>query len=211
MGIDSTPFEMRLGVTANLGMAVTPLKVSALVAVTGLLISACAGAPKPPSQPEDACAIFSERPKWHKAAQRTEKRWGVPTQIQLAIIRYESSFRHNARPLSSSGRRLSSAYGYAQAIDGTWDWYRSKTGRHDAKRTDFADSVDFIGWYADLSQRMLGISKWDAYNQYLAYHEGHTGFRRGSYRRKVWLRQVARRVDSHASTYGEQLRQCRMR
>lgn len=133
----------------------------------------------------------------------------MPAQIQLAIIRNESSFRHNARPRSRSGGYLSSAYGYPQAIDGTWEWYRRQTGNRRAKRTDFADAADFIGWYTDISQRLLGISKWDAYNQYLAYHEGHTGFRRGSYRQKRWLQRYAQRVDQHARVYGEQLRRCR--
>jgi hypothetical protein len=173
--------------------------------LAGGLLVGCAGAPKPPRQPDDACAIFAEKPKWHKATRRAERRWGTPMQVQLAIIRNESSFRHDARP------RTSSAYGYSQAIDGTWNWYREQTGRSNAKRTDFADAADFVGWYTDLSQRLLGISKWDGYNQYLAYHEGHTGFQRGSYRRKDWLVAVARRVDEDARTYGEQLRRCRMR
>ena len=41
----------------------------------------------------------------------------------------------------------SSAYGYAQALEGTWDDYRKDTGRRGADRDDFADSSDFIGWY----------------------------------------------------------------
>ena len=194
------------------GVAGTPhaLKVWLLLVASALLVSACAGAPKPPRQPQDACAIFDEKPKWRHAARRAEKRWGVPAHVQLAIIRAESSFRHDARPRSATGQLRSSAFGYPQAIDGTWDWYRDQTGKRRAKRTDFADAADFIGWYTDISQRMLGISKWDAYNQYLAYHEGHNGFQRGSYRRKTWLQQVARRVDTDARVYGAQLRRCRM-
>lgn len=182
-----------------------------LLVAIGLFLGGCASAPKPPRKPDDACAIFAEKPQWHKAARKAERRWGIPIEVQLAIIRYESSFRHDARPRSASGGYLSSAYGYPQAIDGTWNWYREQTGKRRAKRTDFADAADFIGWYTHISQRQLGISKWDAYNQYLAYHEGHSGFQRGSYRSKNWLQQYARRVDQHARAYGEQLRRCKMR
>ena len=140
-----------------------------------------------------------------------KRRWGIPVEVQLAIIRNESSFRHDARPRSPSGGYASSAYGYPQAIDGTWEWYRDETGKRWAKRTNFADAADFVGWYANRSQRTLGISPKDAYNQYLAYHEGHTGFRRGSYRKKPWLQRYARQVDRHARAYAAQLNRCRVR
>jgi len=183
------------------------------LATLGVLgLSGCATAP--PQRPQDACAIFSEKPKWYKAARKAEAKWGTPVQVQLAIIRAESGFRHDARPprerlLGVPLWRASSAYGYPQAKDGTWDWYREKTGNRGARRTNFADAVDFVGWYTDVSQRTLGISKWDAYNQYLAYHEGHGGYKRGTYKGKAWLMGVARKVDSYARTYGAQLASCR--
>jgi hypothetical protein len=55
---------------------------------------------------------------------------------------------------------------------------------------------------------MLGISKWDAYNQYLAYHEGHGGFKRKTYNGKPWLIGVARKVKNSASGYAAQLKRC---
>jgi hypothetical protein len=179
------------------------------------LLAACATAP--PANPENACLIFEERPEWYRAARKAEKTWGVPMQVQLAIIRQESGFRHDAKPPRAEllgmplWWRKSSAYGYAQAIDETWDWYREETGNGWADRDDFADAVDFVGWYADVSRRKLGISKWDTYNQYLAYHEGHGGWSRRTYQGKRWLIETARRVDANASAYGAQLRGCRER
>jgi hypothetical protein len=179
----------------------------------GLLgLGGCATAP--PQRPQDACAIFDEKPSWYKAARKAEAKWGTPVQVQLAIIRAESGFRHDAKPprerlLGVPLWRASSAYGYPQAKDETWDWYRAKTGNRGASRKDFADAVDFVGWYTDVSQRTLGISKWDAYSQYLAYHEGHGGYKRGTYKDKAWLMGVARKVDSYARTYGTQLASCR--
>ena len=179
------------------------------------LLTACATSP--PKQVDNACRIFEEKPDWYEATRKTEKTWGVPIQVQLAIMRQESSFKHDAKPPRESFLgipmwwRKSSAYGYAQVKDSTWDWYRDKTGNRWADRDDFADASDFIGWYTDVSRRSLGISKWDAYNQYLAYHEGHGGWKRGSYKRKGWLLQVARRVEASAGAYGAQLRGCRER
>lgn len=169
----------------------------------------------PPKSVENACNIFEEKPDWYDAARATEKKWGTPIQLQLAFIRQESSFVDDAKPPRDSllgipmWWRVSSAYGYAQAKDETWDWYRDKTGNFWADRDDFDDASDFIGWYTDVSQRTLGISKWDAYNQYLAYHEGHGGWKRGTYKHKSWLMKVARKVERNAGNYGQQLKSCR--
>jgi len=54
----------------------------------------------------------------------------------------------------------------------------------------------------------VGISKNDTRNQYLAYHEGRTGFARGSYNSKAWLLRVASEVDARAQTYRAQLVSC---
>lgn len=178
-----------------------------------LLLASCVTAP--PSNVENACRIFREKPDWFDASLTVERKYGLPIQVQLAIMRQESSFRHNAAPPRDSFLgipmwwRVSSAYGYAQVKDETWDWYKDKTGNWGADRDDYDDAVDFMGWYADVSQKTLGISKWDAYNQYLAYHEGHGGWQRKTYNSKSWLVSVARKVDANARMYGEQLRSCR--
>jgi hypothetical protein len=65
-----------------------------------------------------------------------------------------------------------------------------------------------VGWYTHVSHKTAGISKWDPYNQYLAYHEGQTGWRRGTYRKKTWLKQTARKVDHRAREWGAQLQRC---
>jgi hypothetical protein len=168
-----------------------------------------------PRDVDNACAIFEARPDWYAAARATERKWGTPVSLQLAIIRVESGFRDDARPPRDTflgvplWYRLSNAYGYAQAKDETWDWYRTKTGNSGADRDDFQAASDFIGWYTDVSRRTLGISKWDPYNQYLAYHEGHGGWKRQTYLDKPAVMQVARRVDAYTRTYGAQLGECK--
>lgn len=178
-----------------------------------LLLSGCATVP--PSHIEDACAIFDEKGGWYDDAQNSYKKWGVPIAVQLAIIHQESHFKHDARPPRDKlfwfipWTRPSSAFGYAQVKDETWEWYGKKTGRTRADRNDFEDAVDFIGWYGHMSHQMLGIPKDDAYNQYLAYHEGQGGFREGTHLKKGWLIKVAEKVNRMAVQYREQLLRCR--
>jgi hypothetical protein len=61
------------------------------------------------------------------------------------------------------------------------------------------------------SSRRLGISLADARNQYLAYHEGRTGFARGTYNRKAWLLRVADEVAARSVMYRGQLAACPVR
>ncbi len=179
-----------------------------------IFLSACVGSATPPRNAENACAIIEERPHYLSAMQATEANWGVPVALQMATIYHESSFISNARTprryalgVIPAGRQ-SSAFGYSQALDGTWDDYRADTGRRFARRTDINDATDFMGWYMNQSRARNGIALTDARSQYLAYHEGHAGFRRGSYRNKAWLMRVADRVEARATVYDLQLASC---
>jgi hypothetical protein len=182
---------------------------------SALLVTGCASSP--PDQVHDACLILEDNRAWWRDLQRTEDRWGVSPGTQLAILKRESSFNARARPARTRllgfipGRRPSSAYGYAQALDGTWDWYRNDTGRRGADRDDFGDAVDFIGWYSDKSREQSGISLSDPYRLYLAYHEGHGGYNRGTYRSKSWLQRAAREVETDARRYDAQIDRCERR
>jgi len=184
-----------------------------LILITLLQLSACATSP--PKNINNSCDIFFEKGGWYDDAKDSFKKWGVPIHVQLAIIYQESKFKYDAKPemdyllwVIPWGRK-SDAYGYAQVKDATWDWYIKKTGNSGADRDDFADAVDFIGWYGNYTYKTLGISKWDAYNQYLAYHEGHGGFKRKTYLKKKWLVKVAQKVKRRASTYHTQLTKCK--
>lgn len=180
-----------------------------------VVLTGCSGASQgPPTRADDACQIKCERPSWFKSMAATERRWGAPVPVQLATLYQESSFRPKAKTprkyflgFIPAGRQ-SSAYGYAQALDGTWDWYREDTGRWRAKRHRFPDASDFMGWYMAKTTQVNGIAPDDAYGQYLAYHEGHTGFGRGSHQSKSWLLSTAARVQDRALMYEVQLQGC---
>jgi len=189
-------------------------KTKLLVCLSLILILFSGCTTRPPRHINNACRIFDEKSHWYKAAYKSYKKWGVPVHVQLAIMHQESRFVSDAKPPRQTlfwfipWTRPTSAFGYAQAKDSTWDWYRKKTGHYFADRDDFEDAVDFIGWYGNMSYHMLKISKWDAYGQYLAYHEGHGGYKRRTYLKKKWLIQVAKKVKANADRYAQQLKQC---
>ena len=169
----------------------------------------------PPKNVNDVCSIFKEKDDWYEHANDSFEKWGVPVHVQMAIMWQESRFQAEAKTPRDwilgfiPYGRVSSAYGYAQVKDGTWDWYIDQTGNWGADRDDFENATDFIGWYGTYSQKTLGISKWDAYNQYLAYHEGHGGWKRKTYNKKPWLIKVSKKVKRKAAIYDKQLRRCK--
>ena len=186
-----------------------------ICAFSVLMLTACATSTTPPRQPENICEIFAEKPAWKEAIEKTREKWGTPPQVIMSIIYQESSFKHDAQPPKDyllgiiPWGRVSSAYGYPQAKDEVWDDYKKQNNIWSASRSDFADAVDFIGWYTDKAQKINGTSKWDAYGQYLNYHEGWGGYSRQTYRHKNWLMNVANKVKTRAEQYGAQYTQCR--
>ena len=192
-------------------------RVFRALALSMLVASCGSGNFTAPRDIEDACAIVIERPKYLNAMRASERRWGVPVPVQMATMYQESRFVGNARTphqfvlgVIPMGRQ-SSAYGYSQALDSTWDQYRAETGNRRAQRDSIGDATDFMGWYMDQSSRKLGIAKTDARGQYLAYHEGHAGYARGSYGQKDWLVRVAGLVGARSEIYAAQLSACRRR
>ena len=186
-----------------------------LILILGLVyLSGCASN-DPPSSTTDVCKIFKEKYSWYKAAKKTEKRWKVPVYVSMAIIEQESSFRADARPerIKLLGfipwKRVSSARGYAQAVDGTWEMYLKERGGWFSSRNDFEDSVDFVGWYNYKTHKLLSVPLTDARNLYLAYHEGRGGYKRGSYRAKPWLLSVADKVQRQSDRYRIQYNNCK--
>jgi hypothetical protein len=183
-----------------------------------VLLAACGGGSRQYAAPrdlDDACAIIRERPQYLRAMTATERKWGVPVHVQMATIHQESKFIGNAQTphrwalgVIPMGRQ-STAYGYSQALNGTWEEYLEETGRRGARRDRIDDATDFMGWYFTASARGLGIPLDDAEAQYLAYHEGRTGYANQSYLAKPWLVEVAAKVGARSQMYREQLTRCR--
>ena len=173
------------------------------------LVSACSSIPK---NTADGCSIFSERYLWYKHAKKTERKWGTPIYIQLAIIKMESDFDWLAKPERKKifkvipYKRPSSSFGYSQAVKGTWKQYKQETNNPLATRVRFKDSVDFIGWYTNKSEKILKISKKDAFRQYIAYHEGWGNYK--NYKNNKKIISLAKRVQLQSNKYKSQLDKC---
>jgi hypothetical protein len=186
-------------------------RVSVLLIVM-LTLAACSTSP--PRNPGDICDIFREKDDWYDDASKASKKWNSPIPVMMSIMYQESRFVSDAKPpwkfwlgFIPAGR-MSDAYGYPQAKDATWRWYKDKAGNWGADRDDFDDAIDFIGWYNSISSRTLGVANTDTYSLYLAYHEGHGGFKRRTFANKNWLKKVAGKVSARANTYTAQLAQC---
>ena len=177
-----------------------------------LALSGCVSVP--PRDVNNICHIFKQYPRWQRDTLDVQRRWRVPVAVQMAIVHQESKFDGRAMPPRTKllwiipWNRPSTAYGYAQALRSTWDLYKKSDGGMWASRDDFGDGVDFIGWYANQAYRRAGIPRSNAYELYLAYHEGIGGYQRKTYLNKKWLIPVAHKVSARAQIYQAQLARC---
>lgn len=178
-------------------------------------LAACA---TPPSRINDVCAVFDQRDgwfdDWHGAAAKASARHGIPVPVLMATIRKESGFKGNAKPPRTKlfgfipWKRQSTAYGYSQALNGTWAQYQVETGSFAARRGSFADAVDFVGWYHEKTVDSLGVAPNDAYNLYLAYYLGWGSYSKGGWKGNPGLQRYARDTAKMAQTYAAQMQNC---
>ena len=168
----------------------------------------------PPQNPDELCSVFRERPGWYRDATRAAAHWGATIPALMAVMLQESSFEARARPARERllgfipWSRPSTAFGYAQVVDGTWQQYERATGGA-RSRHDFGHAAEFVAWYLTELGGVLELPARDVQQLYLAYHEGPAGYRHGSFREKPWLEKVAVRVAERARRYGLQLDGCR--
>jgi hypothetical protein len=177
-----------------------------------ILLQACATST--PANRQNICSLFEEKSGWYKDAKKAADKWQSTVPVIMSIMYQESAFVAKAKPARTKilwifpGPRPSDAYGYPQALNNTWDWYQENTGHYSARRHDFSDAADFIAWYNWQSNQRAGVAFTDSYNLYLAYHEGHGGFKRGTYKGKTWLLNTAKTVAARTANYDAQLKTC---
>ncbi len=176
-----------------------------------LFIASCSSVPK---YPGNACKIFGQNYLWYKSAKKSSDTYGAPIHIILAIVNKESGFNRWAKPKRNKlfkvipYKRPSSSFGYSQAVKKTWELYKTETNNPLALRTRFKDSVMFIGWYMNKTNKTNNIPMHDAYRQYLNYYLGW-----GSYSRKVYKTDkkaiiFAKKVEKLSNIYKNQLKEC---
>ena len=186
------------------------MKKNIIICSLFFFFSSCTSIPK---NTLNVCNIFSEKYLWYKFAKKTERKWGAPIELQMAIIKKESGFDWLAKPERTKifkvipWKRPSSSFGYSQAVVGTWDMYKKSTGNTLASRVLFKDSSDFIGWYVNQTYKRLKISKKNYFRQYLAYHEGWKNYKH--YNKKSNVVGYAKQVSNQAKKYRSQLNRCK--
>ena len=183
-------------------------------ALLATLVAAMSCSSNPPSNADNICSIFKQKPGWKKAARAAQKKWDMPIALSMAFVHRESHYVADAKPPRKRllgvvpWTRLSSAYGYAQATDEAWEDYKKQTDRWFVDRDNFSDALDFIGWYNMRSHRALGIALSDPYHLYLAYYMGVSGYKSRRWEKQPTVKGYARKVSSQAKRYKQQLARC---
>ena len=185
------------------------LKNNLIYFVIFFFVVSCSSVPK---YPNNACKIFGQKYLWYKHTKKSSRIYGAPVHIILAFVNKESGFNRWAKPKRTKlfkvipYKRPSSSFGYSQAVKGTWKQYKNETGNKLATRTRFKDSVDFIGWYTNKTEKILKIPKTDAFKQYIAYHEGWGNYK--NYKKNTKVIGLAKKVKKQSDKYKNQLQKC---
>jgi len=174
-------------------------------------IASCSTIPK---YPQNACKIFDQNYLWYKSIKKSSEIYDVPIYIILAFVNKESGFKRWARPERKKlfkiipYKRPSSSFGYSQAVNKTWELYKTETNNSFALRARFKDSVMFIAWYMNKTKKINKIPVTDSYRQYLNYYLGW-----GNYSKKVYKTDkkaiiFAKSVQKQSQIYKNQLKEC---
>lgn len=162
----------------------------------------------------DVCYIFNKNYSWYRSVIHVEKKYHIKSSIIMAIVAQESNYQYNARPPRNYILGIipwgykSTAVGYAQVINGAWADYLKDNPGFFKSRTRFRDAVDFIGWYLDRGSKKLKISKNNAEDLYLVYHQGINGYKKHEEKKSPKLRLIAKQVAQRAKAYEQQFRAC---
>ena len=177
-----------------------------------LFISACSSIPK---YPQNACKIFGENYLWYKSVKKSSEKYGAPIHIILAFVNKESGFNRWAKPKRTKlfkivpYKRPSSSFGYSQAVNKTWELYKTETENPLALRARFKDSVMFIGWYIKKTNKINKIPLNDPYRQYLNYYLGWGNYSKEIYKTDKKSILFAKKVEKQSKIYKKQLKDCK--
>jgi len=187
------------------------LKNNLIYSLIFFCLVSCSSVPK---YPANACKIFGEKYLWYKHAKKSSETYGAPIHMILAFVNKESGFNRFAKPKRNKlfkvipYKRPSSSFGYSQAVNKTWELYKTETNNPFALRTRFKDSVMFIAWYMNKTKKINKIPVTDPYRQYLNYYLGW-----GNYSKKVYKTDkkaiiYAKSVEKLSKIYKNQLKEC---
>ena len=188
------------------------IKIRFLYFLIFSLLASCSSIPK---NTKNACSIFSERYLWYKHVKNSSEKYGAPIHVILAFVKKESGFNRWAKPKRTKlfkiipYKRPSSSFGYSQAINKTWDLYKTETDNPLALRARFKDSVMFIGWYINKTNKINKIPFNDSYRQYLNYYLGWGNYAQKAYKTDKKAIIFAKSVKTQSNIYRKQLKSCK--
>ena len=186
-------------------------KIDKIFLVILFFLTACSSVPK---YPQNACEIFGENYLWYKSSKKSSETYGAPIHIILAFVNKESGFNRWAKPKRQKlfkivpYKRPSSSFGYSQAVNKTWELYKTETNNPLALRTRFKDSVMFIGWYMQKTTKINKVPLNDSYRQYLNYYLGWGAYAKKTYKTDKKAVIFAKKVEQQSKIYKSQLRKC---
>ena len=187
------------------------IKIKFLYFLIFSLLTSCSSIPK---NTKNACSIFSEHYLWYKHVKVSSEKYGAPVHVILAFVNKESGFNRWAKPQRTKlfkiipYKRPSSSFGYSQAINKTWEQYKSETNNPLALRARFKDSVLFIGWYINKTHKVNKIPFHDSYRQYLNYYLGWGNYANKTYKTDKKAIIFAKSVQKQSNIYRNQLKGC---
>ena len=152
---------------------------------------------------------------WYKHVKNSSEKYGAPVHVILAFVKKESGFNRWAKPKRTKlfkiipYKRPSSSFGYSQAINKTWDLYKTETDNPLALRARFKDSVMFIGWYINKTNKINKIPFNDSYRQYLNYYLGWGNYAQKAYKTDKKAIIFAKSVKTQSNIYRKQLKSCK--
>jgi len=188
------------------------IKIRFLYFLIFSLLASCSSIPK---NTKNACSIFSERYLWYKHVKNSSEKYGAPVHVILAFVNKESGFNRWAKPKRTKlfkivpYKRPSSSFGYSQAINKTWDLYKTETDNPLALRARFKDAVMFIGWFINKTNKINKIPFNDSYRQYLNYYLGWGNYAQKAYKTDKKAIIFAKSVKTQSNIYRKQLKSCK--
>ena len=191
---------------------IKPIKIS-LCLVCTMFLTGCMREIKHKDYDDNICYVVKHSWGWRQSLKSASRVYGISPGLILSTIYHESSFRPTARPprgkvLGVIPWRYSTAYGFGQVKDETWEWYKEKNQLRFVSRTSFYDTVHFIGWYYSIFKSRAQKVADPYYSFYIAYHDGIGGFLRHSEEGNEWLQNKAKSVKAFAESYDQQLKDC---
>ena len=174
-------------------------------------VTSCSSIPK---YPQNACKIFGENYLWYKSIKKSSDLYNAPIHIILAFVNKESGFNRWAKPKRTKlfkvipYKRPSSSFGYSQAVNKTWELYKTETENPLALRSSFKHSVMFIGWYINKTHKINKIPLNDPYRQYLNYYLGWGSYAKKKYKTDKNSIIFAKSVEKQSKIYKKQLQEC---